>query len=141
MATVNMRYDHPQYTQNIGASGVMAAAGAVGSGFAPVAFGAFCDSIVKAIHVVPLTAGTATAAASCGILLGYQIRNGTAVKTDTLITANGQWGTALNGTSILATSTLSRGDFYSVQSTGTDFTARIGVVIEAKPVPGASITS
>ena len=144
MATTNMRYDHPQYVVNVGASGVIStqlATAAVGKSVAMVAF---CDTIVNAVHVEILSAGTSTAVANVGQLLGVHIRGGTGVTasgTSTLIAANGVWGTGLAGTSILTTATLSRGDTYRVLSTGTDVGMVLGICIEGKAIPGASVTS
>ena len=143
MATANFAYDHPQYIVNVGASGVIAtqlATAAVGKSAAMVAF---CDTIVRAVHVEVLAAGTSTAVANVGQLLGVHIRGGTGVTggTSTLIAADGVWGTGLAGTSILTTATLSRGDTYRVLSTGTDVGLVFGVCIEGKAIPGASVTS
>ena len=143
MATVNMAYDHPQYTVNVAQGGVMAAANAVGSALVGPCYGAFADTIIKAVHWVPLVGGTNTAATAVGHLLGIHVRNGTGVTggTSTLIAA-GDYGTGLTGTSVtVGTITLSRGDVYRVHNTGTDFTLRAQVTIEGKAVAGASVTS
>ena len=143
MATANFAYDHPQYVINVGASGVIStglANAAVGRSTAMVAF---CDTIVRAVHIEVLTAGTSTAAANCGQVLGIHIRGGTGVTggTSTLVSVNGVWGTGLAGTSVLTTATLSRGDTYRVLNTGTDVQFVFAVGIEGKAIPGASVTS
>lgn len=141
MATGNMRYDHPQYTANVAQSGVMTAKGAAGTQLTNVGFGAYADTLVKAVHFCPITGGTNTAAANVGHLLAIHVRNGTGVAngTSTLIAA-GDYGTALTGTSVTVTTTLSRGDFYRVLNTGTDATAVFAITVEGRLVPGADVT-
>ena len=142
MATVNMRYDHPQYVVNVAQSGVMTAKGAAGTALTNVAFGAIADSYIAAVHWAPITGGTNTAATCVGHLLGVHVRNGTGVTggTTTLIAA-GDYGTGLTGTTVLTTATLSRGDIYRVLNTGTDATLVANITIEGRAVPGASVTS
>ena len=143
MATTNMRYDHPQYIVKVGASGAISTGLANAAVGRTVSYTAFTDTIIQAVHIGVLTAGTSTAAANCGIVLGIHIRGGTGVTggTSTLVTANGVWGTGLAGTSVLATHTLSRGDSFRVLNTGTDVQFVFGVGIEGIAVPGASVTS
>ena len=139
MATTNMRYDHPQYVTNQVASGVMQL---TTINTRNVAFVAYADSIVRAVHWNPLVGGTATAGANVGNLLRTIVRNGTAVaaSTSTLI-AMGDYGTALTGTSVLHTATLTRGETFRVLNTGTDLTGIWSVGIEYSVIPGASVTS
>ena len=142
MATVNMRYDHPQYVVNVGASGVIQAQGAAGTKHTSVVYGAYVDTLLKAVHTCPLVGGTNTAATANGDLLGVHVRNGTAVTggTTTLVAA-GDYGTGLTGTSVLVTTTLSRGDTYRVYGTGTDQTTQLAICIEGRALPGGSVTS
>ena len=141
MATKDMRYDHPAYLVNVAQSGVMTAKGAAGTALTNVGFGAYADCLVRAVHFVPITGGTNTAATCVGHLLAIHVRNGTGVTggTSTLIAA-GDYGTALTGTTVLNTATLSRGDFYRVLNTGTDATAVFAITVEASLIPGASVT-
>jgi hypothetical protein len=141
MATRSMAYDHPTYTVNVAQSGVMTAKGAAGTQLTNVGFGAYADTLVRAVHFVPIAAGTNTAAANVGHLLAIHVRNGTGVTggTSTLIAA-GDYGTALTGTTVLHTATLSRGDFYRVLNTGTDAGAAFAITVEASLIPGASVT-
>ena len=144
MATVNMRYDHPQYVVNAAAHGVMTAKGAAGTALTNIAYGAFVDTQIKAVHWCPLVAGTNTAATNVGHLLGIHVRNGTGVAggTSTLIAA-GDYGTALTGTSVVLASpvSLTRGDVYRVLNTGTCATLVANITIEGKATPGADVTS
>ena len=143
MATNNMAYDHPQYVVKVGASGAISTGLANAAVGRTVSYTAFCDTLVQAVHIGVLTAGTSTAAANCGQVLGIHIRGGTGVTggTSTLVAVNGVWGTGLAGTSVLTTATLSRGDTYRVLNTGTDVQFVFGVGIEGKAIPGASVTS
>lgn len=141
MATRNMSYDHPQYTINTAQGGVMTARGAAGTQLTNVHFGAYADSLVKAVHFCPIVAGTNTAAGNVGHLLAIHVRNGTGVAggTSTLIAA-GDYGTALTGTSVDVATTLTKGDVYRVLNTGTDATAHFAITIEGRIVPGANVT-
>lgn len=142
MATVDMRYDHPQYVVNVVQSGVMTAKGAAGTALTNVAYVALSDTYVKSVQWVPIVGGTNTAATNVGHLLAIHVRNGTGVAggTSTLIAA-GDYGTALTGTNVTVTTTLSRGDIYRVLNTGTDATLHAAIGIEGRAVPGASVTS
>ncbi len=133
MATVNMRYDHPQYVVNQGMNGTIVLSAA---STRRVAFTAFANSVVRAVHLNVVVAGTNTAATNVGHFLG--IHNG--VGTATLQGA-GDFGTnaAAVSTSVSVTTTLTRGQTYIVQNTGTDLGAIYAVGIELRPVPGASV--
>jgi len=132
-----MRYDHPQYVVNVGVSGIMAT---LAVGTRNVAFVAYADTLIKAVHWNPLVAGTNTAATNVGHLLGVHVRNGTGVAagTSTLIAA-GDYGTALTGTSVSAAITLTRGDTFRVLNTGTDIALIASIGIEGRAVPGANV--
>ena len=134
-----MRYDHPQYIVNQVASGIMQL---TTINTRNVALVAYADLIVRAVHWNPLVGGTNTAATNVGHLLRVITRNGTGVAatTNTLIAA-GDYGTALTGTSVLNTATLTRGETYRVLNTGTDLTGIFSIGIEYRLIPGASVTS
>lgn len=135
MATTNMRYDHPQYTVNQGAHGVLALSAASTRRFA---YTAFVDSVVRAVHLNVVVAGTNTAATNVGHFLG--VHNGVGTAT---LQAAGDFGTnaAAVSTSVSVTTTLTRGQTYIVHNTGTDAGAIYSVGIELRPVPGASVES
>ena len=141
MTLANMDYAHPQYRVNIAQGGVMTAKGAAGTALENIIFGAYADTLLKSVSFVPIVAGTATAGANVGHLLGVHVRNGTGVTggTATLIAA-GDYGTGLTGTIVNITTTLSRGDVYRVLNTGTDATAHFAITIEGRINPGADVT-
>jgi len=137
MSTANNRYDHPQYTVSHLANGVIQPGSTAGKN---VTFTAFADSIVRAVHVGVVAAGTNTAGGAASLIFGVKyLAAGGASSTSTLISS--LYGTDTVGTSVLSTTTLSRGDVYRVQSTGTDLTAILSVGIEYTVIPGASYTS
>ena len=143
MATNNMRYDHPQYVVKVGASGIIHTDGAATLPTHNVLMPAFADMLVQAVHFVPIVGGTNTAATSVGHMLAVHVRNGTGVTggTSTLIAA-GDYGTGLTGTSVLTTGiSLTKGDALRILNTGTDDVFHMGVTIEGKLTPGASVTS
>lgn len=137
MATTSMRYDHPQYTVN-----------QVGGGFIRtlttdtqrVSLTAFCDSVVRSVHINKIVAGTNTAATNVGHFLGVHSGTGGGIGTATIVAA-GDFGTSLLGTAVSVTTTLTRGQSYTVINTGTDAGAQFGIGIEFRPVPGASVES
>lgn len=135
MATVNMRYDHPQYTTNQVAGDIMIL---LTADVRKVAYTAFCDSVVRAVHINKIVAGTNTAATNVGHFLGIHYGTGGGIGTATLVAA-GDFGTSLPGTAISVTTTLTRGQSYVVVNTGTDAGAQFGVGIEYRPVPGAAV--
>ena len=133
MATTNMNYAPPQYIVNQGASGTLHL---LAAGTRRVAYTAFCQSVVRAVNLEVVVAGTATAAANVGMFLGVHNATGTAT-----VQAAGDFGTnaAGVGTSVSVLTTLARGETYIVQNTGTDAGAIFSVGIEVRPVPGASV--
>lgn len=137
MATTNMRYDHPQYTVNQVAGGIMIL---LTADVRKVAYTAFADSVVRAVHIEKIVAGTNTAATNVSQFLGIHYGDGAALATDTLAAA-GAFGTSLPGTSVSVTTTLTRGQSYVVQNVGTDAGAQFGIGIEYRTVPGASVES
>jgi hypothetical protein len=135
MATKNMSYDHPQYIVNQGASGLLVLSAA---STRRAAYTAFVQSVVRAVHLEVVVAGTATTGANVGHFLGIHNATGTAT-----LQAAGDFGTnaAGVGTSVSVLTTLARGETYIVQNTGTDAGAIFSVGIEVRPVPGASVES
>lgn len=137
MATTNMRYDHPQYVVNQGGGGIMIL---LTADVRKVAYTAFADSVVRAVHIEKIVAGTNTAATNVGHFLGIHYGDGAGISTATIVAA-GDFGTSLPGTSISVTTTLTRGQCYVVHNTGTDAGAQFGIGIEVRPVAGASVES
>jgi hypothetical protein len=135
MATKSMSYDHPQYTVNQIAGGILIL---LTADVRKTAYTAFADSVVRAVHINKLVAGTNTAATAVGNFLGVHYGAGAALATDTLAVA-GDFGTSLAGTSVSVTTTLTRGQTYVVSNAGTDAGAQFGIGIEVRPVPGASV--
>ena len=135
MATTSMRYDHPQYTVNQVSGGILIL---LTADVRKTAYTAFADSVVRAVHIEKIVAGTNTAATNVGDFLGIHYGDGAALATDTLAIA-GVFGTSAAGTSVSVTTTLTRGQTYVVQNTGTDAGAQFGIGIEVRPIAGASV--
>lgn len=139
MATSNNRYDHPQYTVSHLHGGFLNLSAATGR---RTGFTALADSIVRAVHIGVAVAGTNTALTNVGQFLGVKVTAAGALSTSTLAGATvTTFGSNTVGTSILSTTTLSRGDSYFVVNTGTDLGAQFVVGVEYTLIPGASYTS
>lgn len=137
MATANMRYDHPQYLVSYVAGGNIST---VDVGQRNLSFVAFADMIVRAVHVNPVVIATNSALTNVSpFYLVRAAQSGAVTSTATLISAS-SFGTTTIGTSVLTTSTFSRGETVRVLQTGTDLGAVFAVTVEAQVIPGASVT-
>ena len=138
MATTTMRYDHPQYLVNFTYGGNLST---IDAGQRQLSFVAPMDMIVRAVHINPVAIGTNSALTNISPFYGVRsLQAGAAQSTSTLVSAS-SFGTTTIGTSVLSTTTLSRGETFRVLNTGTDLGAIFAVTVEGSVIPGAAVTS
>lgn len=138
MATSNMRYDHPQYQVSYVHAGSVST---IDAGHRQLAFVAFADMIVRAVHVNPVVIATNSALTNVSPFYGVRVAQAGAVTSTATLISDSAFGTNTAGTSVLATVTLSRGETFRVVNTGTDLGSIFGVTVESTIIPGAAVTS
>ena len=130
MATIDMRYDHPQYLVRLTGGGEVAAAAS-----SRFTFTAFTTALLKSVQL------------GCVIALGttntYVVSRISQAGTSTtaIATATFTAGNMAQRSNITSTHVLSQGDSVTVVKGSTDGVGIVGVGVELAVVPGATVTA